>query len=226
MKKPLLMLTLALMLSGTVAANAAEVKTAKPLPEERFQTFVSGIEEKQNSKSEKLLAIWNEKTDERETRNENFMTLVTQYSPELQSDFETAFETHNELHNNLFEARNRIRTEFQEETAAMLSELKETLLAQVASQEITSKEAISSLKSFMNERRDGFNALLEEYKNLISSEAEDWESISAEVKTLHKELKAAIKADNTAEISSIITELYDYLLQHISFDQLKLDTLN
>ncbi|PKM52104.1 MAG: hypothetical protein CVV02_03700 [Firmicutes bacterium HGW-Firmicutes-7] len=226
MKKLLIVLAMVLMFSSTMVINAAERTTPNPTPEDRSNGFLSELEEKQDARFDEAQTKWTRRQTERQTRNDKYLEIVAQFSPDLLSSYEAAFDTHDALHAELFTTRTRIRTTYSDETKAALEVLKSDLFAQATAGEITWKEARESLKTFLKDSKTAFTTLTDAYKAAILDENSEWEAKVVEIKALHQELRAAIEAEDTDSASAIIDELYDYLLQHIEFDQFKLDTMN
>lgn len=226
MKKLFIILTVVLMLSSTMVVSAEETTTTKQSPEDRFNGFLLELEEKQDARYDEIDSKWSERQDKRQERNTGFLETVAQYAPELLSSYETAFDTHDALHVELFNKRTAIRTTYSDETMAALTILKEDLFAQATAGEITWKEARQSLKVFLQESKDSYVASKTTYKDTVLAAKTDWEANVVEIKALRQELRTAIETNDTVTAAGIIEELYDYLLQHIEFDQFKLDTMN
>lgn len=216
---------LVFMFSTTMVVSAKEGVT-KPDPEEKFNAFITELEQKQTAKFEEANANWTEHQAKRQDRNDSFLEIVAQYAPELSTDFDVAFAQHDTLHANLFNSRTAIKTTFAQETITGLTALQSELYAQAQAGEITWKEARQGLKSYLTERKEDFTASKDAFKTTIAPAVADWDTKVVEIKALHQELKAAIADEDTETADDVINKLYDYLLQHIAFDQLKLDTLD
>lgn len=244
MKKISLVMMVVLMLSSSLVVNASEgnslqgnqtgnrvaVQEKVQLKlQERMQTkyddFFQTMNERQEARFEEFSTKWDQVQEKRISANENFLKLVTQYTPDLVDDFETAFDEHNTIHTELLATRQAIYTAFATETTAQLQALKAELDAKLASGEITLADARASQKALMTERKDAMKTLMDSYQAAIADEKAQQEIRIQEVNALRIELKAAIEVGDTETITSTIESLYTYLQEHIAFDAYKLSTL-
>lgn len=225
MKKIFLIFALLLMFSSTLVVSAQEINPAKSTPTESIDSFLSQLEEKLNERQEEQDSRWSDRQEDRHERNTSFLEIVAQYAPELLSDYTTAFATHNALHEELYNTRTSIQTTYSNETLAALNILKEDLIAQAEAGEITWKEVRETLRNFLKDSRETFQSQKSAYKDAILAANADWEAKVAEIKVLRADLVEAIKTNDNEAAAEIIETLYGYLIEHIEFDQFKLDTM-
>lgn len=64
------------------------------------------------------------------------------------------------------------------------------------------------------------------YREAIADAKAEWRTSCSEIQVLRVELLEAVAAEDTETIVEIINKLYDYLLEHVAYDQFRLDTLN
>lgn len=224
--KQFTMMLLILMFSMTMVVSAKEPTTPKTSPEDKFNGFISELEQKQASRFDEANANWTQNQTKRQSRDALFLEMVAQYAPDLSISYEEAFAEHDALHLALFNIRTGIRSDYNTATIQGLTALKDDLFEKVNNGELTYKEARETMKIYLTTRKESFIASKDSYQAVIAPAAADWEIKVTEIKALHQELKAAIAADDSVAAASIIAELYDYLIAHIAFDQLKLDTMN
>jgi len=217
--------------SGNLVTTQQQNQT-RPLqltPEEqqaKFDDFFTELEQRHDARFDEFSLRWTENQAKRDSANAAFIELVTQYSPDMVTSFETAFDDHDAVHIALFEKRTSIYTEVAAQTSAELLLLKEEIDAKLASQEITVKEARTMIKAYLTERKTEVKASTEAFKAAIAVEKAAQEVRVQEVKAIHVALKAAIEANDVTTIEASIDSLYTYLLAHIAFDNFKLATLN
>lgn len=233
MKKIFILITVMLMLSATLVVNAAERPASTNSPTNTGGTTDPLAQEKiflktalQDGKLEEFTTKWNAQQAKREENNANFLKLVETYAPEMLSQYETAFATHDSVHLELFNTRIDIYTAFANETTAQLQILKADIDAKLTAKEITVKEARDMLKTFWSERKAQIKANTEAYKVAIADEKAAQEVRVQEVKLIREALKVAIQEEDLETITSSINALYPYLQAHIAFDEFKLATMN
>lgn len=226
MKKVILLFVMLFMFSSSFIVNAEEAVPNRKTPDERFDILITRLEEKREQHIERQEERWSERQQVREERSDDYLDIVAEYAPELLSDYEAAIATHNTLHETLFNTRMSLKTNYSDETLAALYTLKVDLYAQAEAGEITWREVQETIKDFLQNSRETFKSNKEAYKEAILEAQADWEEKTAEIKSLREDLAKVLNVNDTDAVVEIIETLYDCLLEHIEFDQFKLDTLN
>ncbi|MDF1617371.1 hypothetical protein [Petrocella sp. FN5] len=234
MKKLVVLLIVLLMVSSSLVVNASGQRGGSPNMNQgqnrsttaRYDNFFEKREENQVRRLDKVTKRWEERLEKREAVMARHLEIIKLYAPELLEDYEVAFEDHKAVHRDSMEVRTAIAKDYMDETKAGLEELKAEIEEKIEAEEITTKEAKEMIKTYMLERREGFKTLFDTYLEAIAEEKEAYEVLKDEAEALKIELRAAIEAEDADRCNELLTELYDYLLLHIEFDQLKLDTLN
>lgn len=224
--KVLSVTTLSLLFSTSILVNAMEFPEGKVSKDERFTNFESRAEEKKDERMDIAKEKHAQRKDKREIRSEQMLEIVSNFAPELYEDYEEAVNSHEILHLNLFNKHEEIRESHFAEIKIEVQELKDELFAQVEAGELTFREARDQIQDFMKTNRESLKAELDAFRDEISDEADDWKSNQEVIKGLFEDLKVAIDSEDTESANEIIYDLYNYLLDHIQFDQFKLDTLN
>lgn len=248
MKKLVVLLTILLMVNSSLVVNASGQRGGNPNMNQgqnrsmtafmgesiknkenataRYDNFFEKREENQARRLDQATTRWENRLEKREAVMARHLEVIKLYAPELLEDYEVAFEEHESVHTDLMEARTAIAKDYMDETNVGLETLKAEIEEKLEAEEITTKEAREMIRTYMLERKEGFKALFDAFQEAIAEEKAAYEIIKAEADALKTELRAAIEAEDADLCNTLLTQLYDYLLLHIEFDQFKLDTLN
>lgn len=234
-KKGFISLVLLLILSlSMVTANAGELDTRPARnPENQNLTFEERIDAridaiqlkmdeflaKRTSKYEELVA----KGLEASTKK---LTLITEFAPELITDFEQAYDNHFEVHQLLFESTYSKQEAYSIEIIAGLETLKTEVLLAVEAETMTAKEASLILKDYLIAKQEEFKAIKDAYKAEIEPLKEVNQANKLIVQELKAELRIAAEAGDTEAITDILTELLTWGEVHLDFDYAKLAILD
>lgn len=194
-------------------------------PETKYDEMLLKLEQKADERYDMAYTKWVAEREKDAVRRAKFLEVVTEFAPDMVDDYELAFDTHYDVHEELFSTHTDIRLAYFEETKVLLAELKTELLTKVSAGEITWREAQAIIKDFLIERKTNSEANWEAYRSSIEPAKLAWQAKVEEVKALHAELRLAIKDGDSELAAETINEIYSYLLEHITFDEFKLTTL-
>ncbi|PKM56333.1 MAG: hypothetical protein CVV00_00100 [Firmicutes bacterium HGW-Firmicutes-5] len=248
MKKLVVLLTILLIVNSSLVVNASgqrggnpnmnqgqnrsttafmgETVKSKEKATPRYDNFFEKREENQVRRLDQAAVRWEARLEKREAVITRHLEVIQLYAPELLADYEAAFEEHNAIHTELMETRTAIAKDYMDETNVGLEALKAEIEEKLDAETITTQEAREMIRTYMLERKEGFKALFDDFQEAIAEEKAAYEILKAEADVLKTELRAAIEAEDADLCNTLLTQLYDYLLAHIEFDQFKLDTLN
>ncbi|GAB6107369.1 hypothetical protein [Fusibacter bizertensis] len=143
--------------------------------------------------------------------------IIGAFAPDMQSDFDTLWATHDELHTALIAEHKRIISQKQAETKAVFDDVK----AAVASGDMTRIEAkatLTSHKEALEADRNATQAKIDELKATYNVP-------EGTVKALNQALKAAVESGDATAVANALSDILNSLTQHLTFDQAKLDYL-
>lgn len=247
MKKLVVLLTILLIVNSSLVVNASGQRGGNPNMNQgqrsttafmgeavknkenataRYDNFFEKREENQVRRLDQAATRWEERLEKREAVITRHLEVIKLYAPELLADYEAAFVDHEVVHKDLMETRTAIAEDYMDETNVGLEALKAEIEEKLEAETITTQEAREMIRTYMLERRDGFKTLFDAYHEAIAEEKEAYEILKADADALKVELRAAIEAEDADRCNELLTELYDYLLEHIAFDEFKLTTLN
>ena len=228
MKKLLIMTLIGGMILSTGVTAFAREKVKEPgkakeaVVQERFRNYFDKLEQRtENFKQKKEVRIESGEMIKAKLKK-RFLTVVEEWNPDLYDDYEDADKEHIQVHRELFKSRTDDAYEFRKDTLKMAKEMETKLFQAVKDDEISLKEAVQQLRSFMQERREIFKSRIEEYRAAVD---EIRPGNKEEIQALRQELRSVIEEENKERAEEILEELLAYLIEHIEFDQEKLQLM-
>lgn len=197
--KKVMVTSLAVVLLAIPTLSFADVATTKATASVQFEEKAADVLAKRDAYRAKMTEI------------------IGDFAPSMQSDFDTLWAAHDDLHTSLFAERTRIISQKQAETKAVFDDVK----AAVASGDMTRIEAkatLTSHKEALEADRNATQAKMDELKAT-------YDVPEGTVKALNQALKVAIESGDATAIASALSDLLSSLAQHLTFDQAKLDYL-
>lgn len=222
MKKIILSLALALTVLFITApsANAEERPTADP--EARFEAHIEKMTEMHETRLAEATTTFEERKAEKEEGIAFKLELVAEYAPEIYDIYEASFGEHITVHESLFAEHIDLRVEGFDLMVDGLYALKDELFPLAEAGEMTYKEVGEAFKAFKEEQRAYYAEVKDAYKADIADLEAANEANKVIVEELKAELRLAVEAGDVETANAIITELYDYLVAHVAFDNAKL----
>lgn len=173
---------------------------------ERLGAFKDGLKERAGEAEER-----------KEVYRERLAELIGEYAPELLVEFESFWDAHDDIHEQLKAERERIAEAKKEEAITFFEMIK----AKVTSGEMTREEARVEIEAFRAAEKAEREAVKAEFEALKEAMDVPVETIKA----LHEALKVAAEAGDGEAITGILEEMISYQPQHLAFDQAKLELM-
>ena len=225
MMKKLLSLALVLtaLLSISIVTNAEEREPVDP--EVRFEEHINSMTDKYNENIATKIASYEENMAKKLDNITKKKEIVALYAPELINTYDTSYDAHLDIHASLFNEHLTLREESFDLFLNGLIDLKDELFPLAEAGEMTYKDVGEAFKSYREEQRAYTTSVMDAYKASIADLDDANETNKAVVEGLKVNLRAAVESEDLDAANAIITELHDYLVQHVAYDNAKLAIL-
>lgn len=222
MKKLVLSLSLALSLFLVIGISTNAEEDSALDPKGRFDARVEQLKENHEANITERKANYAAKKAAAEEAQTFKLDIISTYAPELYEQYEVAFEEHMSVHEELHETNISLREEAFDATMEGLEALKDEQFELVDSGDITYRDASEHLRQYLNDQRNYYKSIREQYRTDIAELVAQNEADRVIRQGLKADLRIAITSGDSERAGEIIETLYDHLLRHSQFDKDKL----
>ncbi len=217
----LICLTLILTLSASIIVSAEEIDASETTQEKalRRQDRSTAVADKiAEREAQKAAAV-----EKQAAAKERLLLIVDEHAPELTDDFQVAYSNHLAVHEALEALQLEIREEKKSSLKAEFEALRSDIKAQIEDGSLDRDGARILLTAAREETKASSQADREALKAEIESLKVTYNQSKETRQSLQAALKAAIETNDSAATTEALEAIYQNLLNHIDFDEAKLD---